>query len=183
MRTPARSRTQSGQSVVEFALVLPLLLIILLGIADMARIYTTMLTVESAAREAADYGTLYPWQWQGDPTDPASNYSKTVVEMERRACIAAQNLPDYAGSDGSCSNPAFSMSLDTTPAGPGLTVADCPTISRSSTPCNVSVTLTYEFRLIVPLNLRLGDVQLGLPSTLTFDRTSVFAISDFEIDE
>jgi hypothetical protein len=42
-----------GQSLVEVALTLPLLLVILIGIVDIGRIYTTKLAVTNAAREAA----------------------------------------------------------------------------------------------------------------------------------
>lgn len=87
---------QRGQSIVEFTLVLPVMLILLLGIVDLARIYTTMLSVESAAREAADYGTtLGAGKWQS-PT-PADT---TVAEMERRSCVASSNLTDYSDPDG-----------------------------------------------------------------------------------
>jgi hypothetical protein len=50
-------------------------------------------------------------------------------------------------------------------------------------PCNVSVTLAYDFNLIVPLSIPFFGGSLGLPPTLSFERTSTFAISDFEIDE
>jgi hypothetical protein len=38
------------------------------------------------------------------------------------------------------------------------------------------VTLTYRFDLIAPTGL------LGIPPSMTFSRTAIFAISDFEID-
>lgn len=160
---------------------MPVLIFLFLAIADFARLYTTMLSVEAAAREAADYGTLYPWSWDGDKTDPSSNWAKTVEGMEERACIAASNLSEYSGPDDACTNPSFAYDLDEAPA--GVAEDDCDTVPRMSTPCNVVVTLTYEFRLIVPVNVPFFGGSLGLPSTLTFERTSVFAISDFEIDE
>jgi Flp pilus assembly protein TadG len=173
--------TQRGQSVVELALILPILLFLFLGIADFARLYTTMLTVEAAAREAADFGTLYPWYWEGDPADSTSNHAKTVQGMRDRACLASSNLPEYVGPDTNCTNPTFAYDLDAAPAG----VADnqCYLVARGSVPCNVDVTLTYDFHLLVPVSIPFGDITLGFPSTLTFSRTSTFAISDFEIDE
>jgi Flp pilus assembly protein TadG len=177
-----RSRyTSSGQSLVEFALVVPIALFLLLAIADFARIYTTMITVESAAREAADYGALYPWYWDGKPDDDASNYAKTVQGMRERACLAMRNLPDYIGPDNACTNPSFSVSLDASPA--GVSEDQCYQVARSSVPCNVEITLGYDFEVLFPVSIPFGAGRLGFPSTLSFERTSTFAISDFEIDE
>jgi hypothetical protein len=71
------------------------MVVLLFAIMDFARIYTTMVNVESAAREAADYGTtLGAGHWQaGAPMDA------TVAEMRKRACVASSNLPDYVGID------------------------------------------------------------------------------------
>jgi hypothetical protein len=162
------------------AFILPVLLILLVGMADFARLIATSISIESAAREAADYGTLYPWLWDGDPTDPTSNHAKTVTEMQKRVCLASSRLPDYVGPDDSCTNPAFSYDLDASTA--GVPEADCASIPRASIPCDVRVTLTYVFRVIVPLNFRVLDFQIGFPSTVTITRSSVFAISDFAID-
>ncbi len=63
-------RRQRGQSVTEFALIFPLLMITFLAIIDLSRIYTTQLSVESAAREAADYGAYNSSNWIGNPSDP-----------------------------------------------------------------------------------------------------------------
>ncbi len=117
-----RRSGEHGQSLVEFAAVFPLLLIILLGIIDFSRVFTAMLTIEAAAREATDYGTQYPWYWRGDPGDPATNAGKTVSGMRNRACTAAKHLTDYVGPDANCTNPTFAYTLDP-PA--GVAAADC----------------------------------------------------------
>ena len=45
----------------------------------------------------------------------------TEAKMERRACAAASDLPDYDGPDDACTNPAFSYALS---ADRGATWAD-----------------------------------------------------------
>jgi Flp pilus assembly protein TadG len=48
---PRLLRNQRGQSVVEFALVLPLLLLVVFGITEFGRAWMTMNVITSAARE------------------------------------------------------------------------------------------------------------------------------------
>ena len=190
MRIPSRPRARDarrrsrGQSVVELALLLPVLLFLFLGIADFGRLFATMLTVEAAAREAADFGTLYPWQWDPNtPPPPDSNEAATRAEMERRACVSTSSLPDYVGApdDTTCTNPTVTIDLDATPA--GVAESACPFVPREDTPCNVVVTLGYTFDLLVPVNFEFFGTTLGLPGSISFERESVFAISDFEIDQ
>jgi Flp pilus assembly protein TadG len=176
-----RRPRERGQALVELAITVPLLVFILLGIVDFARVYTAALTVEAAAREAADFGTQYPWYWQGDALDPTSNAGKTVQGMRDRACVAARHLTGYEGPDDACTNPTVSFTLDPTPA--GVAADACWAVPRDATPCNVAVTVSFRFDAIVPLNIRYFDRQLGFPSSITLERTAVFAISDFELDE
>lgn len=187
MRRPdasGRRRIRSverGQSVVEFALVLPLMLVILLAVLDLSRIYTTMLTVESAAREAADFGTFGSQKW--DAAVYAVDPDGTEANMERRACVAASALPDYVGPDDQCSNPTFSYRLSGdngatwVPYDPAL-LCDDP---ARSPPCWLKVTLEYDFRLIAPLNLDILGVSIGIPNALTFQRSSIFAMTDLSL--
>ncbi len=51
----AGSEKSSGQSLVEFALVLPILLLLILGAMDIGRIITTKIAVTNAAREGANF--------------------------------------------------------------------------------------------------------------------------------
>lgn len=47
-------RSHRGQSLVEFALLLPLLIVLFLGIADFGRVFAAGITLEAAARNAAE---------------------------------------------------------------------------------------------------------------------------------
>jgi len=51
----AKSKKTRGQSLVEFALILPILLLLVLGALDIGRIITTKIAVTNAAREGANY--------------------------------------------------------------------------------------------------------------------------------
>lgn len=53
-----RARHQRGQSLVEFALLLPLLLIIALGVFDFGRVYFAYVSVTNAARNGAQYASF-----------------------------------------------------------------------------------------------------------------------------
>jgi Flp pilus assembly protein TadG len=178
-----RWRLERGQSVVEFAIVLPLMLVLLLAILDLGRIYTTMMSVESAAREAADYGTtLGAGKWQA-----GAQVDATVAEMKDRACIAASNLPDYSDTDNDptngCANPTFDYCLTSTvggPCGPVDPTAGCDNPSRPD-PCTVTVTLAYDFHLFSPFNLEIAGVRIGLPSTFHIQRDSTFAMTDIDL--
>ena len=67
-----------GQSLAEFALIFPLMFVIFVAVIDLARVYTTILSVESAAREAADWGSFQSSNWAGNESNPASNRAKTI---------------------------------------------------------------------------------------------------------
>ena len=49
-----------GQEAVEFALLLPVLLLILFGILDLGRLFHAAITVANAAREGARFGMEHP---------------------------------------------------------------------------------------------------------------------------
>lgn len=160
-------RWSAGQSVVEFALIAPLLLFFVVAIADLGRLYVSAVAVEAAAREAADYGSFKAEYWA------PVNKPTTVAEMERRACSAAagSHLEGYAEPAGTvdhatCTNPTFSYTLEPDPSLPCFDVTLEP-------PCTVHVRLEYDFKMI--------GAFPPLPETVHLARDSRFAVSDLVI--
>jgi Flp pilus assembly protein TadG len=72
-----RLKNESGQALVEFALILPLLLILLCGIIDFGWIFRCQLTADSAAREAARYTAIH---YYDSSTDNDAVIAQTIVE-------------------------------------------------------------------------------------------------------
>ena len=54
-------RRESGQDLVEYALILPVFFLLVLGIVEMAIVMWSYDTVASAAREGARAGIVYPY--------------------------------------------------------------------------------------------------------------------------
>lgn len=178
---PPRTR-DSGQSVVEFAIIVPVLLLLLVGISDLGRLYTSAVAIESAAREAADYGAFDASYWD-TTVDPDNITAVTLPEMERRACTAAagSHLQDYESpvSDGStCTNPSFHCFLERNGASTDCGASNgftngvnCSDVTTEP-PCTVHVRMDYEFHLLLAIP--------PFPATIDVSRHSYYRISDLE---
>lgn len=180
-RPPDVRRSRRGQSVVEFALLAPILIFLVMAIVDLARVYTTSIDVESAAREAADYGTFGSQKW--NPAVYSLPTDGTEAKMRLRACVAASKLPDYVGPDDSCTNPVVTYELSGDRGAtwgsydPGM---GCDTATREP-PCWLRVTVHYDFRLIAPFHIDFFGVGLGLPVSIPIERSSVFPMTDLSL--
>ena len=53
-----RRRGERGQAIVEFALLMPVLVVLVMGVLDMARAYSVIQVVTNAAREGARVGII-----------------------------------------------------------------------------------------------------------------------------
>ena len=102
MRYLARfGRNERGQALVEFALVLPILLILVLGIIEFGRAWNLHQTITHAAREGARTAAMFD-----------ASVTETQVEAEVKNSIAASGFnPDDAD-----------ITFDGFKAGRGLTV-------------------------------------------------------------
>ena len=71
-RHPRATGARCGQSLVEFAFLTPVLLLILLGTIDLGRLYANYVDLKHAARDGAGYGLL-------KPTDTAGMKSRVLA--------------------------------------------------------------------------------------------------------
>jgi TadE-like protein len=193
---PTGSRRGSpGQALVEFTLVLPILLVLLLVVGDFARLFATGIAVESAARDAAEVAAQEYLRNPPALSDP-TYYDKIHGYGIETVCKELSGLPNagYAsgqctgiptlvcvhdGADPSCNEVA---PLGATPA------PQCASFSASALPSNaqaggtetsryVEVRVCYRFSTILNVTniagipLPFGDFYL--------DRSRVFTVADY----
>ncbi len=137
-------RRDEGASAVEFALVVPLLIMIVFGIIAFGIVLAQQQALSNAAREGARYGAVNLFaQSSGDPRTCASVVSK-VRSVASTVGMSAANVGVTVKRDGTsvCSSAAGSS-----------------TVSNSTTlPCvggndasRLTVEATYQSSLVIPL--------------------------------
>jgi hypothetical protein len=72
---PIARPAERGQNLVEFALIFPILFLVLLGILDMGRMTYYASALHNAAREGARYGSLFP----DDPDGVITRVQETAL--------------------------------------------------------------------------------------------------------
>jgi hypothetical protein len=80
-----RNRSERGQSLVEFALILPVLVLMLIGTLDFGRVVLANDTISNAAREAARYAIVHgSHAISGCPVGPPG--TETIIPAASPAC-------------------------------------------------------------------------------------------------
>jgi hypothetical protein len=94
-----KQRGNRGQSLVEFALMLPVLLIILAGVLDLGRLYYAHVAVADAAAEGAAVAAISPNDSE-EVFNRAQHASGGLVELERdRVQITCASCPNVRSGD------------------------------------------------------------------------------------
>ena len=77
------SRREKGQSLLELALILPVLLIVLAGVLDLGRLYYSYIAVTDAAAEGATYAAMHPDVGERDEVfQRAQEASRGLVQID-----------------------------------------------------------------------------------------------------
>ena len=91
-RRAIRNSRQIGQGMTEFALVLPVLLLVLLFAIDFGRLFNAVVTLNNAVRVGANYAATHPYAWDAinSPTDneQRNDYKDEVIrELGGTDCV------------------------------------------------------------------------------------------------
>ena len=151
-RHQATSRKR-GQSLVEFALILPILLTMVGAAIDLARLYQGWITLEGATRDAAEYAATKDATSSSALTD-----AKTII------CTQTASLPGFAAPAGqptNCTSPAVSV--------PSFAVSTTATGASTTYPiATVTVTATLPFRTFFGYPLFTQNGAWNLSSTQSY---------------
>src|SRR5688500_3796468 len=113
--------SRRGQSLVEFALVLPMLLVLLLGIADFGRVFAAGIILEAAARNAAEAAAQeYRQLARNAPTLEPDDYQRIHNVALSQVCREAERLPEELDADnnGVCEMPIAAVCVHDVPGDP-----------------------------------------------------------------
>jgi PKD repeat protein len=137
-------RGSSGQSLVELALVLPILLALLLISIDFGRVYLGYINVQNMARIAANEAATNPDAWTNGDTAVIASYREQI--LQDASAINCQ-LPLSGGALDSSVDPVFS----------GTAVGD-----------TASVRITCQFGVVTPLISSIVGNSVEVAGTATF---------------
>jgi Flp pilus assembly protein TadG len=144
-----RRNGERGQSLIEFAIGLVVLLIIVAGVFDAARALFTYLALRDAAQEGALYGSI-------DPTN--------FTEIRERACSASNMMEDLCAADNPNSGNGFEIEIIATVSGKFCMGSTGPNSH------GIQVTVDYpNFPLTMPL---IGEL-IGRQNTYTVPITAI----------
>jgi Flp pilus assembly protein TadG len=95
VRRPRR-RLGRGQGLVEFAISLPVVLLMVLFGVDFGRVFLGWLTLTNAAREGANFAALNPSAWQGTVNATVQTEYRRLITSESSGinCVLPATLPD-----------------------------------------------------------------------------------------
>lgn len=156
MNSYRQNRRRGGQSLVELALTLPLVLILGLGIADIGRGYFYREAVANAARQALRVAVLQPQQAAGNTACAGGGSSASL----------STTLPPSAGTLSTIGNEA-SLESTTTGLPSGTTISGATMTVTWHCASNVAVTNTTATSTD-PSNTGSAavEVQVSYPMTL-----------------
>ena len=102
----ARHERSLGQGLVEFALVLPVFLLLLLFAVDFGRLFFTYIQLDNAARETAAYAAVNPTTGDADLTTFALQEANVQGQRGESPISATSACVDSSGGSIACSTAA-----------------------------------------------------------------------------
>ena len=161
-----RRKRSRGQSLVEFALLVPVLLLILLVSIDFGRAFYSWVILQNAARIGANYAGVNAQGLEANPDDPniVDEYRALVNDdVDEALCTAPANPP----------NPVFTDGADT--SGTGQTPDTAYNVGDDT-----RVELTCVFHPLTPIisNIVGSNLTLGASSEFRIRAGQIAGLAD-----
>lgn len=159
-RFAARRRHRSrGQSLVEFSLVFPIIVLLIVGFFEIGRAVFAFNTIANAARQAVRVATVNQLSAVTDCDETRPIEDPYEPHWSIRGCaIAAANVLGIKTAN---------VSVDY--AAPPGTTLDCdPTLHVG---CIATVTVTYNFSVATPfISMLIGPIAMSQSSSMPIER-------------
>ena len=165
--------------MVEFALVLPMLLVLLLGVADFGRVFASGIILEASARNSSEVAALERLRTRPPAVADPTYYADIHRLAVNAACEESRELPTFDGSDacpsgahdengnpswfaGVCVHDGADPSCGAAPTGYSTAPGECSLMAapwsntyEAAASYYVEVRLCYKFETLFNLNLSL----------------------------
>lgn len=94
-------KEEKGQSIVEFAIILPVLLLVLCGIIDFGWIYSNELSLNNCTREGARYGSIHAGEANAEEmiTNRILDVSTDSLKKDMTIEVSFTNTTDPTAGD------------------------------------------------------------------------------------
>jgi Flp pilus assembly protein TadG len=164
MTGSTRPRSESGNAIVELAVALPMMVMLLVGTADFARVFYQAIELTNAARAGVQWGARDP----GSAVDSDGMRTAAINAVNITGMTFPVAPPWYTCE---CANAAGTFS----PTSPGPNnctdppATSCPSAGTFRV-ITVSVTVTKTFNTIARYP--------GIPASIPLSRTAIMRVSE-----
>ncbi|MGH2445251.1 MAG: TadE/TadG family type IV pilus assembly protein [Candidatus Limnocylindria bacterium] len=136
-----------GQAMVEFAIVLPILAVLLVMAIDFGRVFFGWVALQNATRIAADFAASHPDAWPAGNPDDRDRYQEVVLgDLNAINCerVPAGPIPDPTFPEGTETGDAAVVELDCnfpliTPLAEGILGGPVPVGASATFPINRTI--------------------------------------------
>jgi Flp pilus assembly protein TadG len=135
-------RRERGQSILEFAAVVPIFLLVVMGIVDFGVGLKSWIQVTNAAREAARYGAIYCSAGEIDGTPVADLVVQRAIDSATGLALDASQVSVSSNCDAGHSTESVIVSID------------------------------YDYKLISPIGGMMSFLGGGIPSTIALSASA-----------
>ncbi len=151
-------RSPRGQALVEFALLAPVMLVLLLLAVDFGRLFFTYIAVNNAAREATYYASAHAAD---------TGFIQSTYEAGVRQAAKSEANTQGQGGEGTISDGGITIKCFN-PAAPGTGIS-CDGASRFATGIGnqVSVSVSQGFTFLTPIVGEIFGGQVTLRASAT----------------